>query len=132
MAKHKIKLLGTQAAGIKKGEDREEFRDAMLKINVPCIPSGIAHNLDECAELAEEIGYPVIVRPAFTLGGTGGGIAANLEELREIAATGLEVSRVQQVLIEKAIAGWKEIEYEVIRDASGYAITVAQWKILIR
>ncbi|MGI6580597.1 MAG: carbamoyl-phosphate synthase large subunit [Saccharofermentanales bacterium] len=124
LAEHKIKLLGTQAAGIKKGEDREEFRDAMFKINVPCIPSGIAHDLDECAILAEEIGYPVIVRPAFTLGGTGGGIAANLEELREIAATGLEVSRVHQVLIEKAIAGWKEIEFEVVRDAEGYAVTV--------
>ncbi|HHU53839.1 MAG TPA: carbamoyl-phosphate synthase large subunit [Clostridiaceae bacterium] len=124
LAKHKIKLLGTQAAGIKKGEDREEFRNAMLKINVPCIPSGIAHDLAEAIELADDIGYPVIVRPAFTLGGTGGGITANLEELREIAATGLEVSRVHQVLIEKSIAGWKEIEFEVVRDADGYAITV--------
>ena len=124
LAEHKIKLLGTQAAGIKKGEDREEFRDAMFKISVPCIPSGIAHDLAEATELADNIGYPIIVRPAFTLGGTGGGIVANLEELCEIVATGLEVSRVHQVLIEKAIAGWKEIEFEVVRDADGYAITV--------
>lgn len=124
LSEHKIKLLGTQAEGIKRGEDRELFRDAMLKIGVTCIPSGIAHTLTESENLAEEIGYPVIVRPAFTLGGTGGGIVANKQELREIAATGLEVSRVHQVLIEKAIAGWKEIEYEVVRDSAGNAIII--------
>jgi len=124
LSEHKIKLLGTQAEGIKRGEDRELFRDAMLKIGVTCIPSGVAHTLTESENLAEEIGYPVIVRPAFTLGGTGGGIVANKQELREIAATGLEVSRVHQVLIEKAIAGWKEIEYEVVRDSAGNAIII--------
>ncbi len=121
---HNIRLLGTSAEGIKRGEDRELFRDAMMKIDVPCIPSGIAHSLKECIDLAQDIGYPVIVRPAFTLGGTGGGIVHNEEELSEIAATGLEVSRVHQVLIEKAIAGWKEVEYEAVRDGDGNAITI--------
>ncbi len=124
LEEQQIRLLGTSAEGIKRGEDREHFRDAMMKINVPCIPSGIAHELDECVKLAEEIGYPVIVRPAFTLGGTGGGIVNDETELREIAATGLDVSRVHQVLIEKSIAGWKEIEYEAIRDGDGNAITI--------
>ncbi len=121
---HHIRLLGTSAEGIKRGEDRMHFRDAMLEIDVPCIPSGIATDLDECVRLADEIGYPVIVRPAFTLGGTGGGIVDNKEQLLEIAATGLDVSRVHQVLIEKSIAGWKEIEYEAIRDGDGNAITI--------
>lgn len=124
LEEHHIRLLGTTAEGIKRGEDREHFRDAMMKIDVPCIPSGIAHELEECVKLAEQIGYPVIVRPAFTLGGTGGGIVNDEAELREIAATGLDVSRVHQVLIEKSIAGWKEIEYEAIRDGDGNAITI--------
>lgn len=121
---HGIRLLGTSAEGIKRGEDRELFREAMLKIGVPCIPSGIGLTLPECEALAAEIGYPVIVRPAFTLGGTGGGIVDDIEALREVAATGLEVSRVHQVLIEKSIAGWKEIEFESVRDGAGNAITV--------
>ncbi len=124
LEEHNIRLLGTSAEGIKRGEDRELFRDAMLKIGVPCIPSGIAHTLEECIRLADEIGYPVIVRPAFTLGGTGGGIVDTKEELLEIAALGLDVSRVHQVLIEKSIAGWKEIEYEAVRDGDGNAITI--------
>ena len=106
------------------GEDREEFRAAMLRINEPCIPSGTANNVDECLRLAEEIGYPVIVRPAFTLGGTGGGIAADEPALRQFAASGLAASRVHQVLIERSIAGWKEIEFEAVRDAKGNAITI--------
>lgn len=122
--KHGISLLGTAAAGIKMGEDREDFRAAMLRIDEPCIPSGTANNLEECLKLAIEIGYPVIVRPAFTLGGTGGGITADEEALREIASMGLSVSRVHQVLIEKSIAGWKEIEFEAVRDSLGNAITI--------
>ena len=106
------------------GEDREEFRAAMLRINEPCIPSGTANNLEECLRLAEEIGYPVIVRPAFTLGGTGGGIAADEKALRQFAVSGLNASRVHQVLIERSIAGWKEIEFEAVRDAKGNAITI--------
>ncbi len=121
---HRIAMLGTPAAGIRMGEDREEFRAAMLRINEPCIPSGTANNLEECLRLAEEIGYPVIVRPAFTLGGTGGGIAADEKALRQFAVSGLNASRVHQVLIERSIAGWKEIEFEAVRDAKGNAITI--------
>lgn len=121
---HNIAMLGTPAAGIRMGEDREEFRAAMLRINEPCIPSGTANNLEECLRLAEEIGYPVIVRPAFTLGGTGGGIAADEKALRQFAVSGLNASRVHQVLIERSIAGWKEIEFEAVRDAKGNAITI--------
>ncbi len=121
---HNIAMLGTPASGIRMGEDREEFRAAMLRINEPCIPSGTANNLEECLRLAEEVGYPVIVRPAFTLGGTGGGIAADEKMLRQFAVSGLNASRVHQVLIERSIAGWKEIEFEAIRDAKGNAITI--------
>ena len=124
LEKHNIAMLGTPAAGIRMGEDREEFRAAMLRINEPCIPSGTANNLEECLRLAEEIGYPVIVRPAFTLGGTGGGIAADEKALRQFAVSGLNASRVHQVLIERSIAGWKEIEFEAVRDAKGNAITI--------
>jgi len=128
--KHNIQLLGTPASGIRMGEDREEFRAAMLRIHEPCIPSGTANNLAECLRLASEIGYPVIVRPAFTLGGTGGGIAADQAQLREIAETGLAASRVHQVLIERGIAGWKEIEFEAVRDAKGNAITICSMENL--
>lgn len=130
LEKHGIMLLGTPASGIKMGEDREDFRAAMLRIDQPCIPSGTAGNLDECIQMAEKIGYPVIVRPAFTLGGTGGGIAQDEAALREIAPTGLAVSRVHQVLIEKSIAGWKEIEFEAVRDAKGNAITICSMENL--
>ena len=127
---HGIKLLGTPASGIKMGEDREAFRAAMLRIQEPCIPSGTAGDLASCLRQAEEIGYPVIVRPAFTLGGTGGGIAADEEALCEIAVTGLSASRVHQVLIERSIAGWKEIEFEAIRDAKDNAITICSMENL--
>ena len=120
----KVVLMGTQAKGIKMGEDREDFRAAMLRINEPCIPSKTALTIEECKRIALDIGYPVIVRPAFTLGGTGGGIVADEEALVEIATTGLAVSRVHQVLIEKSIAGWKEIEFEAVRDAKGNKITI--------
>ena len=130
LEQHGIKLMGTPASGIKMGEDREEFRAAMLRINEPCIPSGTADTIEQCLRLADEIGYPVIVRPAFTLGGTGGGIAADAAALREIAATGLAASRVHQVLIERSIAGWKEIEFEAVRDAKGNAITICSMENL--
>lgn len=119
-----IHLLGTPAKGIKMGEDREEFRNAMLRINEPCVASGIANSVDEARFFADEIGYPVIVRPAFTLGGTGGGIVKNEAELTEIASTGLAVSRAHQVLIERCISGWKEIEFEAVRDSKGNAVTI--------
>ena len=130
LEKHGIKLMGTPASGIKMGEDREDFRAAMMRINEPCIPSGTADTVDQCIVLAEQVGYPVIVRPAFTLGGTGGGIVDNEAELRETATTGLAASRVHQVLIERSIAGWKEIEFEAVRDAKGNAITICSMENL--
>ncbi len=125
-----IALLGTSAQGIKMGEDREEFRKAMERINEPCIDSGIANTIAEAIHFADEIGYPVIVRPAFTLGGTGGGIVFKQEELVEIAENGIALSRVHQVLIEKCISGWKEIEFEAVRDGKGNAITICSMENL--
>lgn len=119
-----VKLLGTAVEAIKMAEDRQAFKDTMERIGEPCIASKVVNTLEDALEFADEIGYPVIVRPAYTLGGTGGGIANTVEELREIGTHGLRLSRVHQVLIEKCIAGWKEIEYEVMRDSKGNVITV--------
>ncbi|NLT58084.1 MAG: carbamoyl-phosphate synthase large subunit [Clostridiales bacterium] len=119
-----VRLLGCHPDSIKKAEDREAFREAMLALGEPIVPSGVVDNLGGALALAAEIGYPVVVRPAYTMGGTGGGFAADEAELREIAPAGLAASRVGQVLIERGIAGWKEIEFEVMRDESGCAIAV--------
>ena len=124
LEKYGVRVLGTPIESIKRGEDRELFREAMEKIGEPIIKSKIVESLEEGYKVANEIGYPVIVRPAYTLGGTGGGFANNDVELEDILSKGLALSRVGQVLIEKSILGWKEIEYEVIRDANGNAITV--------
>ena len=122
--KYGVEVIGTSIASIKKGEDRDEFREMMRSINQPVIESDIVTNLEDGIIYAEKIGYPVIIRPAYTLGGTGGGIAENREELTEILTHGLQLSPVTQVLIEKSIKGWKEIEYEVMRDGNGNCITV--------
>ena len=122
--KYGVKVIGTPIESIKGREDRELFREAMEKIGEPIIKSKIVESLEEGFKVANEIGYPVVVRPAYTLGGTGGGFANNDAELEDILSKGLALSRVGQVLIEKSILGWKEIEYEVIRDANGNAITV--------
>ncbi|MGL5820919.1 MAG: carbamoyl-phosphate synthase large subunit [Sarcina sp.] len=122
--KYGIKVIGTSIESIKKGEDRELFRDMMQEINEPVIRSEIVHELEEGLRVAKEIGYPVIVRPAYTLGGTGGGIANNEEELKVTLALGLQLSTIGQVLLEKSVKGWKEIEYEVIRDSYGNKIAV--------
>ena len=122
--KYGVKVIGTSIESIKKGEDRDEFREMMRSINQPVIESDIVTNLEDGIIYAEKIGYPVIIRPAYTLGGTGGGIAENKEELIEILTHGLQLSPVTQVLIEKSIKGWKEIEYEVMRDGNGDCITV--------
>lgn len=122
--KYNVKVIGTPIEAIKKGEDRELFREEMKRIGQPCIESEIINSLDEGVAFAEKIGYPVIVRPAYTLGGTGGGIANNQEELREILELGLQLSSIGQVLLEKSVKGWKEIEYEVMRDSKGNCITV--------
>ncbi len=119
-----IRLLGTSPEGIKKAEDRQAFKDTMEEIGEPCIASKVVNTYEDAENFARKIGLPVIVRPAYTLGGTGGGIAYTMEELEEIAKSGLHLSRVHQVLIEKCISGWKEIEYEVMRDKNGSCITI--------
>ncbi|QNU68490.1 carbamoyl-phosphate synthase large subunit [Ruminiclostridium herbifermentans] len=119
-----VKLLGTATEAIKMAEDRQDFKDTMERIGEPCIASKVVTTIEDAIAFANEIQYPVIVRPAYTLGGTGGGIVNNESELREIGENGLRLSRVHQVLIEKCIAGWKEIEYEVMRDSKGNVITV--------
>ncbi|MGL5440249.1 MAG: carbamoyl-phosphate synthase large subunit [Filifactoraceae bacterium] len=124
LEKYKVKIIGTSIDSIKKGEDRELFRTMMQDIKQPCIKSEIVREFEQGIQVALEIGYPVIVRPAYTLGGTGGGIANNEEELRVILASGLQLSSIHQVLIEKSVKGWKEIEYEVMRDGKGNCITV--------
>lgn len=124
LAKFGVRLIGISAKAIKMAEDRQEFKDTMESINEPCIVSKVVETVADALEFSETIGYPVIVRPAYTLGGTGGGIADTPEQLHEIAANGIRLSRVGQVLIEKCISGWKEIEYEVIRDSKGNCITV--------
>ena len=124
LKEHNVEMIGTSADTIRMAEDRELFKEAMERIDQPCADSAVAEDLDTCLKIAEKIGYPVIVRPAYTLGGSGGGIAADKEQLEDIATLGLQRSRVHQVLIERSIAGWKEIEYEVIRDHNGNCITV--------
>ena len=119
-----VKLIGTKLDAIDRAEDRELFKETMQKIGQPVVPSDIAYTVDECVAIAEKLGYPVIVRPAFTLGGAGVGVAHDEEELRLISHNGLMLSPITQVLIEKDIGGWKEIEFEVLRDGAGNVITV--------
>ncbi len=124
LASHNVKLLGTTAATIRKAEDRQEFKDTMERIGEPCAASLVVENVEDGVAFTNTIGYPVVLRPAYTLGGSGGGIAHNQLELEEILENGLRLSRVGQVLVERCIAGWKEIEYEVMRDGAGNCITV--------
>ncbi|MBR1669421.1 MAG: carbamoyl-phosphate synthase large subunit [Butyrivibrio sp.] len=121
---HNVKLLGTTAETIRKAEDRQEFKDTMEKIGEPCAASLVVHNVEDGVSFAKKIGYPVVLRPAYTLGGSGGGIARNRSECEEILKNGLRLSRANEVLVERCIAGWKEIEYEVMRDGAGNCITV--------
>ncbi len=122
--RHGVRLIGIHIDAIEKAEDRKLFKDTMNSIGQPVIPSDIATNVEDCLKIADRIGYPVIVRPAYTLGGAGGGSAADPEELRAIASNGLTLSPITQVLIEKSVAGWKEIEFEVMRDGAGNVIAV--------
>lgn len=125
LAENNVKLLGAVPETIHKAEDRQAFKDTMEEIGEPCIPSKVVETLEDAIDFTENvIGYPVIIRPAFTLGGTGGGIANNYDELHEIATNGLRLSPIHQILVEKCISGWKEIEFEVIRDAKDNVITV--------
>lgn len=124
LQEHEVRLIGTTALTIKKAEDRELFKETMEKIGEPVAPSDIVEDVEHGLEIADKIGYPVVLRPAYTLGGSGGGIARNPQECAEILENGLRLSRVGQVLVERCIAGWKEIEYEVMRDGAGNVITV--------
>ncbi len=124
LKENRVRLIGTTALTIKKAEDREIFKETMEKIGEPVAPSDIVEDVEAGLRIAAEIGYPVVLRPAYTLGGSGGGIAGNPEQCREILENGLRLSRVGQVLVERCIAGWKEIEYEVMRDGAGNVITV--------
>ena len=130
LKEHNVRLLGTSSKTIKKAEDRLEFKKTMEKIHEPCAPSEVVTNIKDGLAFVEKIGYPIVLRPAYTLGGSGGGIAHNEEEFVEILMTGLRLSRVGQVLVERCIAGWKEIEYEVMRDANGTCITVCNMENL--
>ena len=121
---HHVKLLGARPDTIDKAEDRQIFKDTMVAIGQPCIPSKVVNNVQDAVTFTGEIGYPVIIRPAFTLGGTGGGIAHDEAELREIASNGLRMSPITQILVEKCISGWKEIEFEAMRDSAGNVITI--------
>jgi len=124
LEKYNIRLLGTPLEGIRRAEDRELFRDMLAKLGEPVLESEICHTLDECVAAAEAIGLPVVIRPAYTLGGTGGGMAFTPEQLRTVAASGLAASPISQVLVEKNLLGWKEVEYEVMRDGAGNCITI--------
>ena len=124
LEKHNVRLLGSSKETIDKAEDRQLFKDTMASIGQPCIPSSVVTTVEAALDFAETIGYPVIVRPAFTLGGSGGGIASTREELMLTASNGLNQSPITQILVEKCVSGWKEIEFEVMRDHIGNAITV--------
>ncbi len=124
LKEHQVEMIGTSSETIKKAEDRLAFKETMEKIGEPCAPSEVCTTLQGCIDFAQKIGFPVVIRPAYTLGGSGGGIAHNMQELHDIATNGLRLSRVGQVLVERYIGGWKEIEYEVMRDSYGNCITV--------
>ncbi len=130
LREHGVKLLGVKKQSIHRAEDREAFKELMNEIGEPIPPSAIATSVEECLEIVKDIGYPVIIRPAYTLGGTGGGIANNEEELREHCEIGIQKSAIGQVLVEKSIAGWKEIELEVIRDAKDNCIIICSMENL--
>lgn len=130
LEKHNVRTIGTSTDTIKLAEDRLEFKNLMEKIDEPCAASVVVNHVDDAIEFANKIGYPVVIRPAYTLGGSGGGIAYDAKQLHDICSNGLRLSRVSQCLIERCIAGWKEIEYEVMRDGAGNCITVCNMENL--
>lgn len=132
LAQEGVTLLGANPETIAKAEDRQVFKSTMEAIREPIIPSVVTTTLEGALSFAHSAGYPVIVRPAFTLGGTGGGIAVDEVQLRQIASAGLRLSPITQILVEKCISGWKEIEFEVMRDGDGNVITICSMEILIR
>jgi len=124
LKEHDVKVLGTPIETIQKGEDRDSFANLMKEINEPIPPNEAVTSISEALEVSHKIGYPVIIRPAYTLGGGGGGIANNDQELEKIAGRGMQVSMIHQILVEKSVAGWYEIEYEVMRDSRDNCITI--------
>ena len=130
LEKYNVKALGTSVASVEMAEDREQFRDLLERLGEPVLPSFAVETVEDAVEAGRKIGYPAVVRPAYTLGGTGGGIALNEEELRKIATGGILASKVGQVLIEQSLLGWKEIEYEVMRDGEGNVITICNMENL--
>ena len=130
LEKYNVRVLGTQIASIEMAEDREKFRDLMDRLGEPVPPSVAVESIDAAVDAADQIGYPVVIRPAYTLGGTGGGVAGNKAQLREIAQGGLSASLVGQVLIEKSLVGWKEVEYEVMRDGEDNTVTICNMENL--
>ncbi|MDO4424886.1 MAG: carbamoyl-phosphate synthase large subunit, partial [Planctomycetia bacterium] len=124
LEKYDVQVIGVQLDAIERGEDRQAFKDTMAKLGIETPRSEIATDVAQCEKIAEKLGYPVVVRPAYTMGGTGGGIVYNQEELRTIANRGLAASLVHQVLIEECVMGWEELELEVVRDSKGQMITV--------
>jgi len=130
LEKYNVKALGTSVASVEMAEDREQFRDLLSRIGEPVLPSFAVETVEDAVEAGRKIGYPAVVRPAYTLGGTGGGIAQNEDELRKIATGGIAASKVGQVLIEQSLLGWKEVEYEVMRDGEGNVITICNMENL--
>jgi len=130
LEKYNVKALGTSVASVEMAEDREQFRDLLARIGEPVLPSFAVETVEDAVEAGRKIGYPAVVRPAYTLGGTGGGIAQNEDELRRIATGGIAASKVGQVLIEQSLLGWKEVEYEVMRDGEGNVITICNMENL--
>ncbi|MYJ00849.1 MAG: ATP-grasp domain-containing protein, partial [Chloroflexi bacterium] len=125
-----VRVLGTQLDGIRKAEDRQLFRDLMREIGEPTPPSVIVNSMEEAREAVAEIGLPVAIRPAYTLGGTGGGFVRTMEEFERVVQTGLDASPITQILVERSLLGWKEVEYEVMRDAADTCITICNMEIL--
>jgi carbamoyl-phosphate synthase large subunit len=119
-----VEIIGVQADAIKKGEDRIAFKETMDSLGVMMPESKPAYTIEEAEAIAEEIGYPLVIRPAYTMGGTGGGHVYNIEELRTVALRGIQASRVHQILVEESVIGWEELELEVVRDSAGKKITV--------
>ena len=124
LEKYGVKVIGVQVDAIERGEDRQEFKNTMERLGIEMPKSELAYSVAEAEKIAEGLGYPVVIRPAYTMGGTGGGLVYNLEELRTIAARGLAASLVGQILVEESVLGWEELELEVVRDAKGQMITV--------
>ena len=122
--KYGVKVIGVQVDAIERGEDRQAFKDTMAELGIEMARSEVSHTVEEAVEIASRLGYPCVLRPAYTMGGTGGGLVYNVDELRTVVARGLAASPVTEVLVEESVLGWEELEFEVVRDAKGQMITV--------